>query len=184
MNKKMKKICLASVFVSIFTLNSGVAISQQANKSFEISKNLDIFSSIYKELEMFYVDSINSAEAIKNGADAMLGKLDPYNQYIPESEKEDFKAMTTGEYGGIGSVIQKRDNYVIISDPYEDMPAQINDLRPGDVILEIDGVSMAGKSVSEVSEKLKGLPNTTLTLKLKREGEEQPIEKEIGRAHV
>lgn len=184
MNKKMKKICLASVFVSIFTLNSGVAISQQANKSFEISKNLDIFSSIYKELEMFYVDSINSAEAIKNGADAMLGKLDPYNQYIPESEKEDFKAMTTGEYGGIGSVIQKRDNYVIISDPYEDMPAQINDLRPGDVILEIDGVSMAGKSVSEVSEKLKGLPNTTLTLKLKREGEEQPIEKVITRKKI
>ena len=92
--------------------------------------------------------------------------------------------MTTGEYGGIGSIIKKRDNYVIIAEPYEGMPAQIHDLRPGDVILEIDGVSMAGKNVSEVSEKLKGLPNTTLKIKLQRKGEEQPLEKEILRKKI
>ncbi len=184
MNKKMKKFCFASVFLSFISFTGHIDAASQDNKAFEISKNLDVFSSVYKELEMFYVDSINSATVIKNGIDAMLGKLDPYNQYMPESEKDDFKAMTTGEYGGIGSIIQQRGDKVIISDPYEDMPAQLNDLRPGDAILEIDGISMVGKTVSEVSEKLKGIPNTKLTIKIERKGDTEPLVKEITRKKI
>ncbi len=153
-------------------------------RNFDITKNLDVFNSIFKELDMYYVDSIPTEEVVRNGIDAMLMQLDPYTTYIPESEREDFNTMTTGEYGGIGSMILQRGDSVLISDPYEGMPAQINDMRAGDVILAIDGENMIGKKVSQVSEKLKGQPNTTLTVTLGRKGEPEPIVKEITRRKI
>lgn len=93
-------------------------------KNFDIAKNLEIFNALMKELNMFYVDTINSEKVITKGINSMLGSLDPYTNYIPESEKEDFRFMTTGEYGGIGSLIVYRDSDTYISEPYEGMPAQ------------------------------------------------------------
>lgn len=154
------------------------------DRNFEITRNMDIFNTLFKELDLYYVDTIKTEEVVRNGINAMLSQLDPYTQYIPESEKEDFNTMTTGEYGGIGSVIQQRDGKVIIAEPYEGMPAQTEDLRPGDAILEIDGESMVGKTVAQVSEKLKGPANTKLILKIERPGVSEPIIKELTRKKI
>jgi len=104
---------------------------------FEISKNLDVFTSIYKELNTFYVDETEPGKLMKTGIDAMLESLDPYTTYIPESEIEDFRFQTTGQYGGIGAMITSVDDYVVISEPYEGFPAQKAGLVSGDKIVEI-----------------------------------------------
>jgi len=113
---------------------------------------------------------------VKTTIDNMLDKLDPYTVYMPEDETDDLKFMTTGEYAGIGALIMKKENSVCISEPYEGLPAQRNGVRAGDIILEIDGVKVDGKSVNDVSARLKGVPNTTIKLKLKRLGVEKPLE--------
>jgi len=118
---------------------------------FEITKNLSIFSSVYKEIDMFYVEEVEPGKLMKTGLDAMLKSLDPYTNYIPESKIEDYRLMTTGEYGGIGSLIRKSGEYAIITEPYEGYPAQKSGLRAGDKILRIDGKDMKGKSTQEVS---------------------------------
>ena len=111
---------------------------------FEKSKNLDIFTSVYKELSSSYVDDIDSGELMKTAIDAMLESLDPYTTYIPESEIEDFRFQTTGEYGGIGAMISKVDEYVVLLN-YEGFPAQKAGLIAGDKILKINGQSAKGK---------------------------------------
>jgi carboxyl-terminal processing protease len=151
---------------------------------FEIAKNLDIFSTLYKELNTNYVDELKPGELMKTAIDAMLESLDPYTTYISESELEDYKLMTTGQYGGIGSLIHKNGDYVVISDPYEGFPAQKNDLRSGDVILEINDKSAKGKTTDQVTEILRGQPGTTVKLLIKREGETKTIEKTIERAEI
>jgi carboxyl-terminal processing protease len=133
---------------------------------------------------MFYVDTLNYDKMVKTTIDKMLEKLDPYTVYLPESETDDLKFMTTGEYAGIGAMIMKKDKEICISEPYEGMPAQRNDLRAGDIILEIDGEKMDGLSVSDVSAKLKGTPNTVIKLKIKRSGDKKPIEKEFMREKI
>ena len=135
---------------------------------FEIAKNLDIFTTVYRELNNFYVDETDPGKLMKTAIDEMLKSLDPYTNYIPESEIEDFKFMTTGQYGGIGAVITKRDNFVYISEPYEGFPAQKSGLMAGDKILKIDGVDAKGKTTEEVSKVLKGQPNTEVQLLIER----------------
>ena len=142
---------------------------------FEISKNLDIFTTLYKELNTFYVDETDPGELMKEGIDKMLKSLDPYTTYIPESEIEDFRFMTTGQYGGIGSVITKREDYVYISEPYEGYPAQKAGLMAGDKILEINGKSAKGKTTEEASKILKGQPNTSVTLLIERNNLDKPL---------
>jgi len=151
---------------------------------FEISRNIDIFVSMYRELDMYYVDEIKHGEIMKNGIDAILESLDPYTNYIPESEIEDYRFMTTGQYGGIGSMIGQKGEYVVVTDPYEGFPAQKADLRAGDVILEIDGKTIKGKKTDEISKILKGQPNTQVKLLIKRPGESTPMEKIITRAEI
>jgi len=151
---------------------------------FEISRNIDIFVSMYRELDMYYVDEIKHGEIMKNGIDAILESLDPYTNYIPESEIEDYRFMTTGQYGGIGSMIGQKGEYVVVTDPYEGFPAQKADLRAGDVILEIDGKTIKGKKTDEISKILKGHPNTQVKLLIKRPGESTPMEKIITRAEI
>lgn len=155
-----------------------------ADNFFEISKNLDIFSSLYKELNIFYVDETDSGELMKTAIDAMLESLDPYTTYIPESEKEDFEFMTTGQYGGIGAVITKNGDWVFVSEPYEGFPADKAGLIAGDKFVEIAGESVKGKSTEDVSKVLKGQPNTSVKVLIEREGLDKPFEVEIIREEI
>lgn len=154
------------------------------NRNFEITKNMDIFYSMFRELNLYYVDSIKPEELIKKSMDEMLSTLDPYTVYIPEEDMDDFKTMTTGEYGGIGSMISQRDGMVMITDPYEGKPAQRTGLQAGDIILEVGGKKMEGKKVSDVSENLKGEPGTTFTIKVKRDGHKKPLNFELTREKI
>lgn len=148
---------------------------------FEISKNLTIFSEVYKNINLNFVDETNPGELMKIGIDAMLRSLDPYTNYIPESNIEDYRMMQSGQYGGIGSLIQQRDEYILITNPYENFPAQKAGLRAGDKIIEIDGNSVKGKSASEVSDLLKGAKDTDVTLKIERNNEENPLDISVTR---
>jgi len=151
---------------------------------FELSKNLDIFASLYRELNMYYVDDTNPGDLMKQGIDAMLESLDPYTTYIPESDIEDYRFMTTGQYGGIGSLIRKKGDFVVITDPYEGYPAHKAQLQAGDIILEVDGKPVQGKGTDDISKFLKGQPGTTVKLLVRREGEKKPLEKTITREEI
>ncbi len=165
----MKKI-KRNIVITLAVLSLGISTAF-IDSYFEVSKNLDIFINLFKEVNIRYVDPTKPGELMKTAIDGMLKSLDPYTVYIPESKIEDYRFMTTGQYGGIGSLISRRDNYIIVSEPYEGYPAQKAGLLAGDVILEVNGVSAEGKSTEEISRMLKGEPGTELTLKIKR-GEE------------
>lgn len=134
----------------------------------DIARNLDIFSTVYKELQTFYVDSIDAEKSISTAINAMLSDIDPYTEYIPEKEQAKFRTMTSGEYGGIGSIIQQRPEGVIIAGPYAGSPAAKAGLKPGDLILTIDGDSVTKLDTEKVSERLKGQQGTTLKVTVKR----------------
>lgn len=151
---------------------------------FEIAKNLEIFTDLYKELNTYYVDETDPGKLIKSAMDEMLQTLDPYTNYIPESEIEDFQFMTTGQYGGIGAMITKRDEYVYISEPYEGFPAQKSGLMAGDKILEVNNISVKGKSTEEVSKLLKGQPNTNVSILIERKYINEPFEVSFKREKV
>ena len=171
----MKKIIPVLIFV--FCLSSVVyGASKPEQRTFRISKNLTIFNSVFRDLDLFYVDTLSYDKMVKATIDNMLEKLDPYTVYLPEEETDDLSFMTTGEYAGIGAVIAKSDKGILISEPYEGKPAQRNGVRAGDIILQIDGKNVTGLTVSEVSAMLKGTPNTTIKLKLERPGEKNPLE--------
>lgn len=151
---------------------------------FEISKNLDIFSSLYRELNVYYVDETNPGKLVKTGIDAMLNSLDPYTNYIPEADIEDFMFMTTGHYGGIGALIRKRDSIIIIAEPYEDFPAQKAGLRAGDIILRVDQQTADGKSSDELSAILRGQSGSPVTLLVKRPTTDEIMEKTLIREEI
>jgi carboxyl-terminal processing protease len=170
------------IIVLFILFTAGVGKAQPAvDQGFEILKNLDIFSSLFKEINTNYVDPISPGDLTKTAIDAMLESLDPYTNYIPESEIEDFKFITTGEYGGIGALIHQQGDFVVISEPYEGSPAQKNDLRAGDKIYEINGQSAKGKTYDAVSAILKGQAGTKLIMSVLRDGSDKPIEKNITR---
>ena len=179
MKKKFKLIILTfSLLITSFISVSFV------DNYFEISKNLDIFTTLYKELNTFYVDETNAGDLMKKGIDEMLKSLDPYTTYIPESEIEDFRFMTTGQYGGIGAMITQRGEYVYISEPYEGYPAQKAGLMAGDKIIEINGKTAQGKTTEEVSKILKGPPNTVVTILIERQNLDKPFEVSFDREKV
>jgi carboxyl-terminal processing protease len=170
------------LLIVVFMIGCKIAPAQAPNEQgFEIVKNLDIYSNVVKELNTNYVDDINPGDLTKTAIDAMLESLDPYTNFISETEIEDYKFITTGEYGGIGALIHQNGPYVVISEPYEGSPAQKSDLRAGDIILEINGQSAKGKTYSDVSAILKGQSGTTINLKIQRPGESAPIEKTVNR---
>jgi carboxyl-terminal processing protease len=151
---------------------------------FQVTKNLDIFASLFRDVNVYYVDSVNPEKLMKTGIDNMLNSLDPYTNFIPESGIEDYRFMTTGQYGGIGAVIRLNGDYTVISDPYEGYPAQKSGLLAGDIIMKIDGVSAKGKRTDEVSHSLKGTAGTEVKLLIKREGIEKPFEISLTRAEI
>ncbi len=183
MFKEIKKKIRWIVVVFLISTAS-ISIYSFSEDYFEISRNLDIFSTMFRELNIYYVDDVKPGELMKKGMDSMLESLDPYTNYIPESEIEDYRFMTTGQYGGIGALIGQRNNEVIITDPYEGFPAQKADLRAGDVIIALDGKSIEGKKYDEISKLLKGQPKTPVKITVKREGEANPIEKNLLREEI
>ena len=179
MKKRFKWI--AAPAIVIITAISGLSFRDDY---FEISKNLDIFTTLFREINLYYVDEVKPGDLMKTGIDAMLESLDPYTNFIPEDDIEDAKFMTTGQYGGIGALIRTKDDYIVISEPYEDAPAAKAGIMAGDVILEVEGKSTKGKSTSDMVKFLKGTPNTPVKILIQRPGTEKPIEKTITREEI
>ena len=149
-NKITLFFCLISVCLNVFS----------NNRHFELSKNLDIFNSLYKSLNIHYVDTIPLNKMVKAGIDGMLRNIDPYTVYIPAENDEDFTLMTTGEYAGVGAVITQRDSAIYINEVYVDMPAYNVGLRAADKIVSVDKTEIKNHTVSQVSEMLRGIPGT------------------------
>lgn len=157
--------------ILITGLSTGFLISQET-RDFRIAKNLDIFFTLFREINTFYVDEIDPDKTVKAGIDNMLKTLDPYTVYYPESDVDEFTFMTTGKYGGIGSLVRGGGDYVVISEIYKGFPADLAGIKAGDILKKVDGISLKGFSTDRVSDKLKGNPGTPITLTIEREGKE------------
>lgn len=168
----------------LLVLTATTAVGQTKKNNFEISKSIDIYNNVLRQLNMYYVDEIDPAELNESAINAMLEGLDPYTVFITESQIEDVKLMTTGEYGGIGSLIQYFEGKTQISEPYEGFPAAKAGLIPGDIFLEINDIDVTTKNSNEISELLKGTPGTTVKLKMQRPGEKEPYVKELKREKI
>lgn len=178
--KKRFKIAFIAVFIAFV----GFSFSKLDDANFEISKSLEIYFSLFKELNIYYVDEVSAGDLVEKSINKMLETLDPYTVFIPESKMEDYKLMTTGQYGGIGAMIRKGGDYIVISEPYEGFPAYKAGLKAGDIIKEVDGNSIKGKSTEVISDALKGQPNTLLKLVIERPGVEKEITKELKREEI
>lgn len=177
---KIKKVYTVSILaLSILAVS---AFYSPTEKYFEITRNLDIFASLFKEVNAFYVDEIDPSKSIETGIDAMLASLDPYTNYIPEEDLDAYRTMTTGEYGGIGSLIGQIDDKIVITMPNEGFPADKVGLKIGDEILKIDGVDTKGKGTTEVSKMLKGTAGTAIHLTIKRQ--DDTMEFDLIRAKI
>ena len=152
----MKKIILFTCLL----FSSFSIFANSKDKYFELSKNLEIFNSLYKSLNLHYVDTIPLNKMVKAGIDGMLRNIDPYTVYIPAEKEEDFTLMTTGEYAGVGAVITQRDSAIYINEVYVDMPAYNAGLRAADKIVSVDKTKITNHTTSQVSEMLRGIPGT------------------------
>lgn len=156
-------------------MTAGISMSflaSQETRDFRIAKNLDIFFTLFRELNTFYVDEINPDKIVKTGIDNMLKTLDPYTVYFPETDADEFRIMTTGKYGGIGSLIRPGGDYTVISEVYKGFPADLAGIKAGDILKKVDGVSLKGIQSDKVSEKLKGNPGTPINVTIERNGTE------------
>ena len=171
------------ILIGTFTsFNIQAQLSEESH--FDIAKYLDIYNALFKELNLYYVDSIDVKKTIQDNIAFMLRRLDPYTEYFPEERMSALELLTKGEYGGIGSMISYRNGKSYIADPYEEMPAALAGLQPGDLLLEIDGVNLEGKEQSYASEHLKGQSNTKVKVKFLRAGETKPREIVIERKRI
>ena len=155
-------------FFYLFIIGCLGLVAFKAEDYFEISKNLDIFAEVYKEVNTTYVDEVQPGELIRAAIDGMLKSLDPYTNFYSEAQAEDYRYQTTGTYAGIGSTIRTIGDYVYIDSPVDDFPAYKAGLLPGDKILAVDGVDMKGKTASDVTDYLKGKAGTTFSIKIAR----------------
>ena len=173
------RIIIVLTLVLIAGISTGFLINQET-RDFRIAKNLDIFFSLFRELNTFYVDEIDPDKVIKAGIDNMLRTLDPYTVYYPESDVDEFTFMTTGKYGGIGSLVRSSGDYVVINEVYKGFPADLAGIKAGDLLKKVDGTSLKGFSTDKVSEKLKGNPGTDITVTIERNGKETdyPLKRE------
>ncbi len=175
------------LFLSIIIIGAGLLAFRSApagDRTFEIVKNLDIFATLYKEVNAYYVDDINPSKLMNTGIKAMLQSLDPYTNYIAEDDIEDYRTITTGEYGGIGAVVEKKNGVSTVVMPYEGYPAHEAGMRAGDQIIKINGVDLEGKSSDEISKLLKGQSNSELVLTVNRFGEDKPLEFSMKREKI
>ena len=163
-----------SLFRQLFALVVACILSVQVfaqSNGFEVIKNMELMDQIYQHLEMYYVDEPQAGKLGKTAIDAMLKGLDPYTVYYHESNIEDYRLMTTGQYGGIGALIRKIGDYTFIAEPYEGNPAQKSGLQAGDKIISVDGKDMFKKESDDVSSALKGPKGTTIVIEVERENE-------------
>lgn len=175
------------ILVLILAGSIGIAATSRTTEYFEISKNLEIFATLYKELNSYYVDDIDPNEFMQEGIDAMLQSLDPYTNFYSEAEIENYRFETTGKYGGIGSLIKQDEDYIVISEPYADYPADKAGLIAGDKIIAVDGNLVKGKTSEEVSKFLKGEPGTSISVDILRpqlDGSDKEMTVEITREEV
>jgi carboxyl-terminal processing protease len=171
--KKIRTYKLIIVLSILLFAGTGTAfLTIQETRDFRIAKNLDIFFSLFRELNTFYVDAIDPEKVIKTSIDNMLSSLDPYTVYYPESDADEFAFMTTGKYGGIGSLVRGGGEYVVISEVYKGFPADKAGIKSGDLLKKVDGVPLKGISSDKVSEKLKGNPGTEISVTVERNGKE------------
>lgn len=156
------------------------------NHNFEIAKNLEIFNDIYKQLDLFYVDTLSADTVIEWGINAMLRQVDPFTEYYPEEGLDALKEMTTGKYAGVGAIIRyyKKEDYVMIVEPLEDSPARDAGVKAGDLIVAIDGEDMKGKNTQEVSNHLRGDAGSVFELTVKRAGVEEPLVLKVTRRNI
>lgn len=180
--KMKKKIWIGIAIISVVSIT--LLSFTRDEKNFEIAKNLDIYHTLFRELNMFYVDEINPNKLVKTSINDMLESLDPYTNYISEDQIEDFRFMTTGEYAGIGALISKHEDDIVIAEPYEGFPAQKFGLKAGDIIREVSGKETKGMSTEDVSSLLKGPANKPVTIKVERPGEKKQLTFEVVREKV
>lgn len=181
--KKTIVLFVAAVTLTFqFSTSNHLSAQTTTDRSFELSKNLEIFSRLYQTLYVNYVDDVDPGATMKKAIDAMLSSLDPYTVYYPESDIEDVKLQLLGQYGGIGALIHQQGDKIYISEPYKDLPADKAGLRAGDRIVEVDGVSTVGKNNSDVSSAMRGQAGTELRIKLERDG--KTFERTITRAEI
>lgn len=176
----MKRI----IYIATLILLPWVVFAQSEQKHSRIEKNLSIYNDILRLLDIMYVDTLNYDKLMTTSINSCLNSLDPYTVYIPEEDTEDLTFMTTGTYGGIGALIVQRDEDVMISEPYEGMPAQKAGLKAGDLLLKIDGESARGKSTAEVSAMLRGVPHDKISIVVKRPGEKKNLTFEFEREKI
>jgi carboxyl-terminal processing protease len=179
----MYKKSITALLIGVLTLGL-FSFKTESERYFEIAKNLDVFATLFKEVNTFYVDDVPPAKMMRTGIDAMLKSLDPYTNYIPEDDIEDFRTMTTGQYGGIGALIGSRDGKITVQMPYENSPAHKAGLAIGDVILKVNGVDVTGKSTGDVTKLLKGQANTSIKLEVRSYGQTKSKTVELTRANI
>ena len=167
--------------LAFFLLSFGAGYSQIQNKNFEIGKNLEIFVDVFKQVNANYVDDIDPGDFMKTGIEELLKTLDPYTNYIAESDIEDFRIATTGQYGGIGALIHTDGEYIVITDPYKNSPAKRAGIKAGDIVLSVNGKSSVGLSSDEISQLMKGAVGGKVDLVIQRHGEEKPLHFSIVR---
>ena len=185
---KQSKMMRRTVFMYIcclFFVVDTVSAQEWKDNRFEISKNLDIFNALVKEVEMFYVDTVDVERIVRRGINSMLSSLDPYTEYFPEQNTENLTFIATGEYGGIGAYIRERENGgVVITEPFEGMPAALNGLKAGDLIMAIDTTDVSAFTSEKVSSLLKGVPNSKITLTIQRLGENKSRKVNLVRKQI
>jgi len=179
---RTKKAVIVIVGACVFGLS--FYSFKQDDKNFQIAKNLDIYYTLFRELNLFYVDDVNPDKLVKTSIDKMLESLYPYTNFITEDDVESFKFMTTGEYAGIGALISKQKGKIVIAEPYEGFPAQKGGLKAGDILLEVGGKSTAKLSTEDVSNLLKGPAGKLIVLKVERYGQKKPMEINITREKI
>ena len=179
---------MKKILISLLAMLLAMPTFAQKNKDhdFVVAKNMDVFNAIYKDLDMMYVDTLDADEVIGNGIKAMLGSLDPYTTYYPESEQKELKRMLTGKYAGVGALIRYNNQLqkVVIDEPYGNMPAAEAGLRKGDIILSIADSSMVGKDVAYVSDHLRGEPGTSFIIKIKRPSTGKEMKMKVTRRTI
>lgn len=172
-----------SVILGLLILTT-VAFKKPAEKYFEVARSLDIFATLFKEVNAYYVDDVEPEKLVRKGIDGMLSSLDPYTDYIPEDEMESFRITTTGQYGGVGALIGIVNKKAVITHPYRNFPAEKNGIKVGDEIVAVDGKNVQGKTTSEISTLLKGQPKTDVEVKVKRYGQKDELVFKLKREKI